>query len=105
MDRFIVSVQNPICAYKSLLKSNMDRFIVSNLHLFVSETDFKIQYGQIYSNRILPGVFYQNILKSNMDRFIEYAYDTIMRAHKLLKSNMDRFIGNTKNPVNKPFPF
>ena len=45
MDRFIVSVQNPICAYKSLLKSNMDRFIVSNLHLFVSETDFKIQYG------------------------------------------------------------
>ena len=40
-----------------------------------------------------------------MDRFIEYAYDTIMRAHKLLKSNMDRFIGNTKNPVNKPFPF
>ena len=83
MDRFIVSVQNPICAYKSLLKSNMDRFIVSNLHLFVSETDFKIQYGQIYSNRILPGVFYQNILKSNMDRFIGVYHQWCNRTNQI----------------------
>ena len=52
----------------------------------------------------MPGVFYQNILKSNMDRFIEYAYDTIMRAHKLLKSNMDRFIENQEKFWKNPQP-
>ena len=100
------------------LKSNMDRFIVTDDNVLYKGSTFKIQYGQIYSiTRIdiayddyefkiqygqiyrlkcsLPALRKTN-LKSNMDRFIGAVVMSFTYLFVYLKSNMDRFIVGVK---------
>ena len=70
MDRFIVTQVEFIHILICYLKSNMDRFIVR--HTFATNFifKFKIQYGQIYRNNANKCTIKYKDLKSNMDRFI-----------------------------------
>ena len=72
----------------------MDRFIAKQQTVKPNaKWLFKIQYGQIYSQRIKCKAFGSNYLKSNMDRFIAIYLRYIVKSILNLKSNMDRFIG------------
>ena len=71
----------------------MDRFIDKAAVMYIWQFGvFKIQYGQIYSNRQHKNLRCCGSLKSNMDRFIGSARKDIVISMLTLKSNMDRFI-------------
>ena len=71
----------------------MERFIVCSNKLSSSKfSEFKIQYGEIYSIKCHQTLTAYTDLKSSMERFIVALNGLLITCQQYLKSSMERFI-------------
>ena len=72
----------------------MDRFIVDFMLVNItSKMQFKIQYGQIYSNMLDKYYNGLSIFKIQYGQIYRFVRELLLIFSEYLKSNMDRFIG------------